>query len=350
MKKNDLIKLIATGIVNWYEDGQINGNLSKMPNELRRAINMLCARMPLPLIINNRTELVNVLSKPLGLLELEGESKVYDEEVLISDGMPTDICYELAIGEADIHGNIEQSKILDIMNELRVYGNEEDYVNIRGFIIEHPVVEESIIDHFIKKHTEYNIQLRKIYSKIKEFYEDIPQHVKQQDKVNICKCCGWTIYQKKESTSCISSFCKTQEGHKNAKSLKIDIGTKRLKRGAMRYLCFPGIPEIELKRKLEKKGLKVRIWPYFDLYDLEISFNDEKWAIDVKDYSSPYQLIEKVTSFPITDCSNNFVVVPKRRTKLHKAYKKILKAEQTKGFSFIGEDDLIKYVNKKVIE
>lgn len=348
MKKDDLIKLLATGIVEWYEDAQIYGDLSKMPIQLKRAINVLCSKMPIPLVINNRIDIVDILSKPLGELEIGEESMAYDNEILIAEGMPTDICYEIAIDEADTQGSIDQSKILDIINELRLYGTEEDYVKIRCFIIEHPIAEEKEIDDFIRKNTEYDIQLRKIYSKVKEFYEEVPYHAKKNNEMKVCKCCGWTITQKDEDTYCISNFCKIQEGHKHAKQRIVDVGTKRLKRGAMRYLCLPGIPELELKRKLERKGVGVRMWPHFDLFDLEVIFNDEKWAVDVKDYSNPYHLIEKVTTFPVTDCSQNFVVVPKRRMKLYSAYKKVIKAEQTKGFQFIGEDELMKKISEKV--
>lgn len=350
MEKRDLIRLIATGIVRWYEAGQINGNLAKMPEQLKRGINILCAQIPLPLSINNRIEMVQAFSKPIGELQLQETCIAYDEEVLIVDGMPSDICYEIAIDERDPQGSIEQVKIMEIANELRTYGSQRDYVNIRVFIIQNPIVEEEQIDNFIRRHTEFNADLRRIYSKIKLFYEDIPYHAKQDEKIKVCNHCGWTIQERNNVTTCISNLCKAEDAHVKATIKQTTLGMKRLKRGAMRYLCFPGKPELELKKKIEKKGIQVELWPYFDKYDLEVNFKDEKWALDVKDYSNPYHLIEKVTEFPATMCSRNFIVIPKKRLRLHKGYKKILKSEQPIGFQFIGEDDLLKMINKKVAE
>ena len=349
MEKKDLIRLIATGLVEWYEEGQVSGSLSKMPYQLKRGMNRLCAQMPLPLVINNRIEMIKILSRPIRELGLNEKCPAYDDEILIVDGMPSDLCYDLAVDERDAQGSIEQGKILEIINLLRIHGQQEDYVNIRRFIIENPITTEEQIDEFIRRNTEFNAELRKIYSMIKVFYEDIPYHVKHGDEIKICKHCGWTIQEKNGITTCISNHCKAEDAHRDCVIKKVTPSTKRLKQGAMRYLCFPGQPELALMKKLQKKkGIQVELWPYFDKYDIEVTFANEKWALDIKDYANPYHLIEKVTYFEPSVCSRSFMVIPKRRTKFHKGYKKILRAEKPIGFEFIGEDELINIINKKV--
>ncbi|MGH1555567.1 hypothetical protein ACRAWF_38310 [Streptomyces sp. L7] len=50
----------------------------------------------------------------------------------------------------------------------------------------------------------------------------------------------------------------------------------------------PGRAEVELEARLTALGLRVRMWPAYDAYDVHITFADGwVWAVDVKDWAHP---------------------------------------------------------------
>lgn len=54
------------------------------------------------------------------------------------------------------------------------------------------------------------------------------------------------------------------------------------------FVTGPGRAEAELEKALVRLGLRVRMWPAFDAYDLHITFPDGwVWAVDVKDWAHP---------------------------------------------------------------
>lgn len=76
----------------------------------------------------------------------------------------------------------------------------------------------------------------------------------------------------------------------------------RIRTGIHVRTCFPGLPELHLfnqlcRRQQEQPGrLKaVELWPGVDQYDIRIEFaNGTVWAIDVKDYQHPHQLLPEL--------------------------------------------------------
>ncbi len=350
MLSQDLLSLIATGIVLWFESRGIEGNFGKMPRQLRRGLNLLSAHPQTKQKIYDRGDVVRVFSQPIDRwYTIDEKEKKYFIEPLILDGMPSDLCYEMCVDGFDTEGELQQRKIIDILKECARYGDEDDYVKIRRFIIEHPIVNNIEIDNFIRKYTLFDQELRKAYAKVREFYEEIPYHVQNNNQVHTCDYCGWTVASKHGTTICSSSVCKALKGHEKLKLVQVDKNTRRLKKGVMQYICLPGKPELSLQKKLEKLGIKIKLWPSFDLYDLEVQFDNEKWAIDVKDYSNPYVLVSKITSFEPTECTKNLIVVPRDRGRLYKGYKQVLKNVEPQGFKFLMEDDFIKRVKEQLI-
>lgn len=341
-QEEKIIYLIAKGVVKLYENNE--KNFSKLNRELKRAINILAAQNEI--VIVDRNHMMTIFSKEIG--KWYNINSIYKDEKFIEDGIPTDFCYEMAMDTSDIEAELEQRVILKVKNEFKAYGKEEDYKKFRSYLIKNPISTREKLEQFILKSARYNSNLKRIYSKIYEFYEDIPEHYIMNNNIEVCNYCGWTIINKSKDKHCISDYCKANLGIEKCKVKPYLENMIRVKRGVMRYTSLPGIPEIDLKNKIERLGLEVKLYPNFDEYDLEIIFNNCSWAIDVKDYGNPYNLVKKVTEFEANSCEKSFIVVPNKRYSLNKDYKHIINSEEPTGFEYIIERDFIKLVKEKI--
>lgn len=337
-----IIYLIAKGIIDIYEKS--NSNLTVLSRELKRAINILAANYNI--IIKDRTHMVEVFSTSIN--EWLNPESIYNKEKFIENGIPTDFCYEMAIDTNDLEGELDQVNILNIKNSFKTYGKEDDYTRFRSFLIKNPISKKEKLEEFILKNSKYDSKLKKVYAQINEFYEEIPEHYIINNIVEVCNYCGWTIINKKSDKHCISDYCKANMGLEKSKFMEYDHNMVRVKRGVMRYISLPGIPELALKEKLEKLGLEVILYPNFDEYDLEIIFSSYRWAIDVKDYGNPYSLVKNIKHFAPNSCSKSFIVIPSKRYSLNKDYKYIMNAEDPINFEYIVERDLIKKVKEEI--
>lgn len=341
-QEEKIISLLAKGIIKLYENE--GKNFSKLNRELKRAINILAAENKV--LIQDRSQMIQILSETIGLWY--GENNIYKDEKFIIDGIPTDFCYEMVIDAFDVEGETEQRVILEIKNEFKAYGKEDDYKNFRVFLIKNPIAARKKIDDFILNNSKYDSKVKKIYARIYEFYEDIPEHYINNNTIEVCNYCGWTVLNKFADKHCISDYCKANRGLEKSKITPYSEELQRVKKGVMRYISLPGIPEVEIKEKIENLGLEVILYPNFDKYDLEVIFSDCKWALDVKDYGNPYNLVNKVTEFEANSCQKSFIVIPNKRLSLNKDYRYIINAEEPKGFEYIIERDLIKKIREKI--
>lgn len=116
---------------------------------------------------------------------------------------------------------------------------------------------------------------------------------------------------------------------------------RQIKRGIHLRICSPGIHELQLFCKLETlqqtysdQLRAVLLYPGLDRYDLQLRFRDGAvWAIDVKDYRSPYQLAAKL--LPIygegtLQYNESFYVVPGYRVLSYDNYTQIGREEAIK--------------------
>jgi len=341
-KEEIVFSLLAKGLKDLYEKEE--KNYSKLNPKLKRAINILAGESGI--IVEDRTDMITKFSKKIG--EWYKEDSIYKDETFIEDGMPTDFCYEIALDTKDIEGELEQRVILKIKNEFRAYGKEKDYKNFRSYLVKNPISSREKLEKFILKNSGYNSKLKKVYARIYEFYEEIPPHYINNNNIEVCNYCGWTIINKNKDKHCVSDYCKANFGVEKSKIKPYEKNMLRLKRGVMRYTALPGIPELNLKNRIEKLGLEVILYPNFDQYDLEVKFKNSSWAIDVKDYGNPYNLIHKIKDFEPNNCEKSFIVVPNKRCKLNKDYKYILASQEVIGFEYIIEENLIKRIKEKI--
>ena len=169
-KEGVVFYLLAKGLKELYEKEE--KNYSKLNSKLKRAINILAGESGI--IVEDRTDMIAKFSKKIG--EWYKEDSIYKNEVFIKDGIPTDFCYEIALNTEDIEGELEQRVILEIRNEFKAYGKEEDYKNFRSYLVKNPISSRERLEKFILKNSGYNSKLKKVYARIYEFYEEIPIH------------------------------------------------------------------------------------------------------------------------------------------------------------------------------
>ncbi len=113
-----------------------------------------------------------------------------------------------------------------------------------------------------------------------------------------CSVCG-PLYRHNDRLGSIKPSACDQRcpGMQSWRPLDIWDNTLVLKRGIHLRTHIPGTAEIRLYSWLTDEVRPVRsalqqvvLWPGVDRYDLQLAFQNEVWAVDVKDYRDPFAL------------------------------------------------------------
>ncbi|HVB22966.1 MAG TPA: hypothetical protein VNG51_13575 [Ktedonobacteraceae bacterium] len=207
----------------------------------------------------------------------------------------------------DLQVILDNQLMINILNTSRhasitdSAGANSEYVAIRQYVITHPwTTSEALRQQFRT--------LR--YSKIQEvgaLYQDSRSSnatlLYQRPEMPAacywnCTACG-PLYQRNNrlgsiKPSACAGRCPGPQGWQKLDPLS---NTLVLKRGIHLRTHIPGIIEIQLYRWLtndiqptELQLQQVVLWPGVDRYDLLLRFQDGTWAVDVKDYKSPFAL------------------------------------------------------------
>ena len=195
---------------------------------------------------------------------------------------------------------IDEHRVFNLMKEL----SQDNYVYVRKFIIEHPLLTVTERKQFLLyfQNDQHFIDL------IDCAYEKIPE------EAYLCSNCGWTITFKGLQPSCCHKDC-VELHTTNEKCKKIEENyVYRLKKGVMRYICYPGKTELEIEDICMKLNVKSELWPELDRYDIKIIFDTGAcWGIDAKTYCNPYFLsksIEKDNNFNNAAIDKGYYVIP----------------------------------------
>jgi len=99
---------------------------------------------------------------------------------------------------------------------------------------------------------------------------------------------------------------------------KATVGHKALVRGIWRYTTVPGLPELALHDRLKERGLKVKLWPGLDAYDLLVEGGPKRkfkkpLMVDVKDYTSAMTLASLIHAQEGDRGGAGWLVVPDYR-------------------------------------
>ena len=155
-----------------------------------------------------------------------------------------------------------------------------------------------------------------------------------------------------------------REGLPHVQRIDWEPGLRRVKIGIHWRVCQPGIPEMHLLQTLNalqeeypENLCAIDLWPGIDRYDVQLRFGDDVvWAVDVKDYRSPYTLATKLISFygeGDLRYDEAFYVVPVRRLQQSEYYLHIAHEEaralpeNTRLLSDVG---FIQHVHTKIVD
>lgn len=345
-----VLTYICTGLIKWRQ--RLQNNPYPYPDELAIGINKLSGifiekGMDYPGDIGSALKL---FTTPISSWGIINDFVFNNEDVLIKNGEPSELCYEFALQCSNIEDELTQRVLVDVMQRCRREGKPEDYTMFRKMIIENPYMSKNDIMGWSLN---WNNCCASEY--IKDAYEDIPPLAITDGKCYACGNCGWIIEWRKGIASCLSHSCREETNDfKDIKELEVDYKKfMRLKRGVMRFIARPGIYELNLEKKLLKLGVDVEMWPNYDAYDLKLTFPDgECWAVDVKDWGNPYLLAKKSGKFkdePKWDKA--FFVIPQYRKRKCSDYKEIfIKNYEFKNANIEFEQGFIRKVKTKLEE
>lgn len=217
--------------------------------------------------------------------------------------VPSEDCTEfLETQEANVIEGTDEHMLFELIRQL----SQEEYVQMRQYIIEHPILSDAEYHSAVLLFAKNEHSLKALKCAYERFFEKAYQ----------CPTCGWTMTMGKHGPVCHSAYCTTRQPSLD-QALVID-GTSstvhRLKKGIMRYFVQPGKLELDIANFCKSKGLATQLWPHMDLYDIEICFPDnEIWAIDAKAYHNPVSLrnwIQSRGGFPAGEYQQAYYVIP----------------------------------------
>jgi hypothetical protein len=358
-----IVRLIASGLIELHRQYT---KLSEPPHadyskKLQRGFDRLVAMCLLngqdpPQSIPGLLKLCERPFKDWPLPQLPEE--IHPQDTLLRHHLPSFFCEDFARADRDIEATLTEERFMQ-----RVFfecGNlpAEVYTSLRELLVSKPVLTER---EFISFYT--RPPLRAVADVIKEAYEEAPGYLLHKGYFRCCPECGnLLLYSSREGWLCREESCEVEHLRENQilRSLRSSDDEKvyELKRALRRYVAAPGRVELRLKEKLQRagaktRGFKVELYPNMDAYDLRLTFpGKEVWAIDVKDWASPYRLAESVKpfrTFPSWDRA--FFVFPDRYKTMRRNYMEAFRSRcvyLNERIQAVFESDLIVAARQKL--
>lgn len=200
---------------------------------------------------------------------------------------PTELCHEWA--DKYPHSALDQRDreiILAALRLCREYGEEDAYTEFRRLLVNRPVLTSAdafsvSVDHVLDPVKEL----------VKRIYQPVPDSYLRGDTYATCGNCLTLLTPLREGGWwCERDRCRRQGAPPVGRLIARRAAGEliQLERPLRQFVTGPGRAEAELEKALARLGLRVRMWPAFDAYDLHITFPDGwVWAVDVKDWAHP---------------------------------------------------------------
>lgn len=254
----------------------------------------------------------------------------------------TEECYDyLDSIETDLTA-IDEHTVFELIKQIS-QNNQDYYVCIRKFIIEHPLLTEHERKNFVLDFK--NDQL--VLALVACAYEEVPEETYH------CPNCGWTLSFKGLQPICCHKDCiQVHITKDNCKIVEPDY-IYRLKKGVMRYISYSGKAELEIADICKELNITFELWPELDRYDIKLIFpNGTCWGIDAKTYSNPYFLSKSIKNdsyFTNANIDKGYYVIPDKIVKRTGNYLKICNSALTdKKFECITFSGLKKLIKQEV--
>ena len=244
----------------------------------------------------------------------------------------------------DYNVDKEQNKVFELLRRLDAIS----YVKVRKFIIEHPIATLPQLGKLRRILTQSGCRENFIDGFYAYCYEEIPSNAVYQ-----CPNCQWTAIKEDEGYRCSHYRCNLVMKQISPKKINIDRGYKRVKPGINLFIVIPGLLELEIKKKCDRLNVECELWPDKDRYDCKITFENQMFfAIDAKDYHSPYRLAyeleNKLSSYNPLNGIRNFIVVPDDSGRNRKDYCQVVNNKLPQNIECLTFTDLIKKVEEQI--
>jgi hypothetical protein len=209
---------------------------------------------------------------------------------------------------------------------------ESEYVLIRRFLIEHPWMTDDLLRQELGQLVYFD---RKRIGEVYESVDHFDQLARYQNSYWECPHCKGLLSWIDGQPRCAKNLvCGRLKDLRLARPVAPRADIRRLKWSIHTRVCVPGQIEIDLTRRLLQAGVDVLLWPGGDRYDLRVTLPGQRaWAVDVKDYESPFALANHISRNPFPRFEGNpslhweraFYVIPAYRTMLIPRYIQQLK-------------------------
>jgi hypothetical protein len=195
----------------------------------------------------------------------------------------------------------------------------EQYRKARLFLVTNPYLPYGAIT--ITSNSYWDSEIRKW---LRQCYEPLPrscyQQINGQSKIALCPRCGWPLEwpsKKVRLARCYSDLCGQLVStlHYPTQWLEAPIDAMRTTRGIQSSVVAPEVPLLRLKERIEQEfGFPCELWPEIDNFDLLVTRDRERLAIDMKDHVGVRKLAEEATAFPLTPAWDQaFYIFPEHR-------------------------------------
>ncbi|MER8037820.1 hypothetical protein [Streptomyces hydrogenans] len=264
------------------------------------------------------------------------EGTVGPDDLLLDprSGRPTELCHEWAESGADPALRHRDRQIVHTALTLcRQHGEEDAYSSFRGLLVRRPVLTAAEMFEVLG-----DMLLEPVHELIRIVYQPVPRAYRRDGHYAQCGRC-LTLLTPLGDTEwwCERDRCRRAGPPPVGRiTNEEEAGTVlQLERSLRQFVTGPGRAEADLEHALRAMGLEVGMWPGFDAYDLLVTFPDGlRWAVDVKDWASPYFLGKAAAPVPPTPPYDEaFWVVPQHRVDARPDYLKVfaLACEDAQG-------------------
>jgi hypothetical protein len=164
-----------------------------------------------------------------------------------------------------------------------------------------------------------------------EAYVPVTDNDVDDGSVGVCRRCRQLMRPAGGGWRCSTPRCR-RLSRPPAATVREAKGVVKLRADLVTYVSLPGRAESDLVKALEAAGATVVWWPDVDAYDLLVVWSDgRRWAVDVKDWRSPYPLAVKLRPLPTYRGGHEyawdqgFIVIPDDRVSQRRGYLSILR-------------------------